>query len=451
MGVSTPMTKTDAPGEDAPRTAAPARFLASGDEAGTAPEDRAFRPDVEGLRAVAVLLVVLYHVGIPHLGGYVGVDVFFVISGYVITGLLLRERSATGRTSLLAFYGRRSRRIIPAAALVIVVTVLASRRPARGHHHRAGRERRPLGVGVPGQRPFRRHRDQLLLVPGPPVSAAELLVPGGGGAVLHRLPHDLSRARRRRAPAVAAGQARRVPQPWWWWARSSGRSSRPPPTPHRPTSHRSPGPGSWRSAHWWRWAPGCCARLPPPRRGRHDLGRTGRHRGSRPQLHQHDAVSRLMGGATRGGHGSRHRRRDRRPPPRRRARLVADALSLDGALVVLAVPVALADPDDRRAVRGKAHPSRGRQPLAGHPGPGLVGDHVLLRREPDPPRPRAHPGAVGQRGDGGGRDGLVPRHRHPGRPDATAATTAGHVLSRIGCCPRRRRPRCCGPSTRPAS
>jgi peptidoglycan/LPS O-acetylase OafA/YrhL len=103
------------------------RFLASGDEAGSAPEDRAFRPDVEGLRAVAVLLVVLYHVGIPHLGGYVGVDVFFVISGYVITGLLLRERTATGRTSLLAFYGRRCRRIIPAAALVIVVTVVASR------------------------------------------------------------------------------------------------------------------------------------------------------------------------------------------------------------------------------------------------------------------------------------------------------------------------------------
>jgi len=66
------------------------------DEAGTAPGDRRFRPDVEGLRAVAVLLVVLYHADLPGLsGGYVGVDVFFVISGFVITGLLLRERSAT--------------------------------------------------------------------------------------------------------------------------------------------------------------------------------------------------------------------------------------------------------------------------------------------------------------------------------------------------------------------
>jgi peptidoglycan/LPS O-acetylase OafA/YrhL len=103
------------------------RFLTSGDEAGTAPGDRKFRPDVEGLRAVAVLLVVLYHAGIPRLtGGFVGVDVFFVLSGFVITGLLLRERANSGATRLLAFYGRRSRRILPAATLVIIVTVLAS-------------------------------------------------------------------------------------------------------------------------------------------------------------------------------------------------------------------------------------------------------------------------------------------------------------------------------------
>src|ERR1035438_1489367 len=103
------------------------RLLASGDEAGTAPGDRKFRPDVEGLRAVAVGLVVLFHAGIPHLtGGYVGVDVFFVISGFVITGLLLRERQGTGRTSILGFYARRVRRILPAATLVILVTVVAT-------------------------------------------------------------------------------------------------------------------------------------------------------------------------------------------------------------------------------------------------------------------------------------------------------------------------------------
>src|ERR1700688_4809365 len=104
------------------------RFLASGDESGTAPEDRPFRPDVEGLRAVAVLLVVLFHAGISSIsGGYIGVDVFFVISGFVITGVLLRERDSTGHTSLLHFYARRGRRIIPLAVLVVIVTLICER------------------------------------------------------------------------------------------------------------------------------------------------------------------------------------------------------------------------------------------------------------------------------------------------------------------------------------
>ena len=103
------------------------RFLATGDEAGTAPDDRRFRPDVEGLRAVAVLLVVFYHADVARVtGGFVGVDVFFVISGFVITGLLLRERQGSGRTSIPNFYARRLRRILPAATLVIVVVVAAS-------------------------------------------------------------------------------------------------------------------------------------------------------------------------------------------------------------------------------------------------------------------------------------------------------------------------------------
>jgi peptidoglycan/LPS O-acetylase OafA/YrhL len=88
-----------------------------------------FRPDVEGLRAVAVLLVVLYHASVPGVtGGYVGVDVFFVVSGFVITTLLLRERVDTGRVSLVGFYARRARRILPAATLVTLVTVIASYR-----------------------------------------------------------------------------------------------------------------------------------------------------------------------------------------------------------------------------------------------------------------------------------------------------------------------------------
>jgi peptidoglycan/LPS O-acetylase OafA/YrhL len=90
-------------------------------------ERRKFRPDVEGLRAVAILLVVLYHAhaGLAP-GGYVGVDVFFVISGFLITGQLVRELRTDGRISLLAFYARRARRILPAATLTVAVTAVAS-------------------------------------------------------------------------------------------------------------------------------------------------------------------------------------------------------------------------------------------------------------------------------------------------------------------------------------
>ena len=86
-----------------------------------------FRADVQALRAVAVLTVVLYHAHIPYLtGGYVGVDVFFVISGFLITGLLVREKERTGKISIKKFYGRRMRRIMPAAALTMIVTVVGS-------------------------------------------------------------------------------------------------------------------------------------------------------------------------------------------------------------------------------------------------------------------------------------------------------------------------------------
>lgn len=84
------------------------------------------RRDIEGLRAVAVGVVVLYHAHFLGLrGGFVGVDVFFVISGFLITSLLLREHTASGRISLSHFYGRRVRRLLPASCLVVVGTVVA--------------------------------------------------------------------------------------------------------------------------------------------------------------------------------------------------------------------------------------------------------------------------------------------------------------------------------------
>ncbi len=92
-----------------------------------ATHDSAFRPDIEGLRAIAILLVVAFHVGVAGFhGGFVGVDVFFVLSGYLISGLLVEEIEATGTLDFVRFYGRRARRLLPACALVLVVTVLAS-------------------------------------------------------------------------------------------------------------------------------------------------------------------------------------------------------------------------------------------------------------------------------------------------------------------------------------
>ncbi len=86
-----------------------------------------FRADIQGLRAVAVGLVALDHANVgPFDGGFVGVDVFFVISGYLITSLLLREADRSGRVSLRDFYARRARRILPAALLVIMATLVLS-------------------------------------------------------------------------------------------------------------------------------------------------------------------------------------------------------------------------------------------------------------------------------------------------------------------------------------
>lgn len=88
---------------------------------------REFRADVEGLRAVAVGLVVAFHAGFVYSsGGFIGVDVFFVVSGFLITRLLLDERNRTGTISLPGFWSRRSRRLLPAACLTLVGTVVAA-------------------------------------------------------------------------------------------------------------------------------------------------------------------------------------------------------------------------------------------------------------------------------------------------------------------------------------
>ncbi|MER7196581.1 acyltransferase, partial [Streptomyces sp. NPDC000188] len=111
-------TGEEEPASDAGRTAPPpgATHAAPGQ-----------RPDIQGLRALAVTLVVLGHAGVTRFsGGYVGVDVFFVISGFLITSSLLRELSASDRISIRAFYARRALRLLPASALVVLVTLAGS-------------------------------------------------------------------------------------------------------------------------------------------------------------------------------------------------------------------------------------------------------------------------------------------------------------------------------------
>lgn len=98
--------------------------------------DSGYRGDIDGLRAIAVSLVVLYHMGADRVflrfgwrlfeGGFVGVDVFYVLSGFLITGLLMREIRATGRLDVALFYTRRIRRLLPLSSLVLASTVLAS-------------------------------------------------------------------------------------------------------------------------------------------------------------------------------------------------------------------------------------------------------------------------------------------------------------------------------------
>src|SRR5690606_11766193 len=83
-----------------------------------------YRPEIDGLRAIAVLSVIFFHANIPGFsGGFVGVDVFFVISGYLITGILLRELD-TETFSIVSFYERRVRRILPALFLVLFACIV---------------------------------------------------------------------------------------------------------------------------------------------------------------------------------------------------------------------------------------------------------------------------------------------------------------------------------------
>ena len=84
------------------------------------------RKDIQGLRAIAVLLVVAYHAGLPATGGFFGVDVFFVISGFVITASLKKEFESTGTIRFRSFYFARFKRLAPNLSLMIFVAMVVS-------------------------------------------------------------------------------------------------------------------------------------------------------------------------------------------------------------------------------------------------------------------------------------------------------------------------------------
>ncbi len=110
---------------NSPIVIGPAAAILHGETARSLIHRATFRPDIEGLRGVSVVAVVLYHAfptAVP--GGFVGVDVFFVISGFLITQLLLRELEATGGIDLVEFWARRIRRILPAATFVLCAVAL---------------------------------------------------------------------------------------------------------------------------------------------------------------------------------------------------------------------------------------------------------------------------------------------------------------------------------------
>ena len=107
-------TVTREPSDRSPEHAEPSRFI----------------PHVQGLRAIAVLAVVLYHFWPGRVtGGYVGVDIFFVISGFLITGHLMRELAATGSVRLGQFWARRARRRLPASHHVLLFCAIVAMWP----------------------------------------------------------------------------------------------------------------------------------------------------------------------------------------------------------------------------------------------------------------------------------------------------------------------------------
>ena len=170
--------------------------------------DPGYRPDLEGLRGVAILLVLLCHVRIPGAeAGFVGVDVFFVLSGFLITGLLVNERERTGRIGLGPFYARRARRILPAAVLVLATTLLAAPLVLSPLDlRRIADDGLAASLSLANMR-YRRRRHRLLRARRC-LADAPFLVAGRRGAVLPPVADPAADGRAHRASATRDGRPR---------------------------------------------------------------------------------------------------------------------------------------------------------------------------------------------------------------------------------------------------
>ena len=169
---------------------------------------RRFAP-LDGLRGIAVLAVFCFHAGVKQVpGGLLGVDLFFVISGFLITGLLVGEHQRSGRISFAGFWGRRARRLLPAMLVMLAVTVAVWRFTASASVLLGLQQDAISALAVRRQLALRVRRAGLLRPPGRALAAAAHVVARGRGAVLPgvaggRLGRDARAHRRRRAAAAA--------------------------------------------------------------------------------------------------------------------------------------------------------------------------------------------------------------------------------------------------------
>ena len=432
-------------------------------------EKSGFRADLEGLRGVAVLLVLLYHARAPLVdGGYIGVDVFFVLSGFLITGIIVRELMGTGRLSLSGFYARRARRLLPAAALVLVVTMIASaiilpplRVPA------VAGDTISATLYVSNIRFAIQATDYLgsELAPSPVLHFWSLSVEEQfyifwptmlavvAGATFLRGRHDAGI--RRLAIVLAAVLVGSlglsiwltgVNQPWAFFSLPTRACGACPWWPPRAAWRRPVGPSASRCAG--------------------GLDRAGADRGRRPCSRHVGRLPWCRRPRPDDRGGPRHRRRpcghaNGGFAPCRRTGAWSPADPLPGPHLVLALPLALADP---HAARGRG---RRAAPMAHPTGAGRTRDlgrhgYPAVGRRPDPPRPirRAEDAPVpghGRRAVRGGRcdDGIArvrrgrrverrPRRRRrgdrcrpPSRPDAPLRLLTDRTSCRLAACPRR--------------